>query len=251
MQGLSRLSLTKGVMLVPLYRISYEKAGSARFVSHLDMISTFERSLRRAGLPVALSQGFNPHFKLFFGFPLPVGFIGLAEFIDIELIEDVSPGFLVAAFNNTLPPGFKVIGACLLKEGLPALMAQVQGSIYQLAFDDSRFSVSFETLQGYLEDMMSMEEIEIRRRKKDGKSVSFDIRPGIISLALIRNNGRRVIQMDLMTSSSLNIRPMEVIKSLELYPGLGGLSDFVEVSRCKLLAEGGQELFSFCLDPVE
>jgi radical SAM-linked protein len=236
---------------MPLYRISYEKTGSARFISHLDMISTFERSLRRAGLPVALSQGFNPHFKLFFGFPLPVGFIGLAEFFDLELIEDFPPGALASVFNSALPPGFKIIGVCLLKEGLPALMAQVQESTYQLAFDDTRIEAGFETIKGYLEDIISKEKIEISRRKKDGKIVSFDLRPGIKTLLLAKNNGRIIIQMDLITSSSLNIRPMEVISYLEIYPGMSGISGMVEVTRCKMLAEGGQELLSFCASQVE
>jgi radical SAM-linked protein len=235
---------------MPLYRISYEKTGSARFISHLDMISTFERSLRRAGLPVALSQGFNPHFKLFFGFPLPVGFIGLAEFFDLELVEDISSDALASGFNSALPSGFRIIGACLLKEGLPALMAQVQESTYQLAFDDTGIEASFETINGYLEDIISKEKIEISRRKKDGKIISFDLRPGIKNLSLAKNNGRIIIQMDLMTSSSLNIRPMEVIKYLEIYPGMFGVSGLIEVTRCKMLAEGGQELLSFCAIPV-
>src|SRR5690606_33558809 len=68
---------------MPKYRLRYAKFGPARFASHLDLGRALGRALRRAGLPVAYSQGFHPLPKMAFGPPLPVGVESEAEFVDI------------------------------------------------------------------------------------------------------------------------------------------------------------------------
>jgi hypothetical protein len=69
----------------------YEKVGPARFISHLDLLRTFGRAARRAGLPLAFTQGFNPHPKITFAAPLAVGISGEAErkkiCVDVELLS--------------------------------------------------------------------------------------------------------------------------------------------------------------------
>ncbi|NLC39201.1 MAG: DUF2344 domain-containing protein, partial [Clostridia bacterium] len=66
-----------------LIRLEYSRCGTARFLSHLEMLRLFERSFRRASLPLAFSRGFNPHPKISFGPPLPVGVSGRREYLDV------------------------------------------------------------------------------------------------------------------------------------------------------------------------
>ncbi|HBC91420.1 MAG TPA: hypothetical protein DCZ10_00560, partial [Pelotomaculum sp.] len=69
---------------MPVYRMMYAKEGPARYISHLDLLRTFERAARRAGLPIAFTGGFNPHPKIAFAAPLAVGTAGGAEDADLE-----------------------------------------------------------------------------------------------------------------------------------------------------------------------
>ena len=72
------------------YRITFSKTGSLSFISHLDFNHSFIRILKRAGLPLRYSEGFNPRPKIVFGLPLSVGMEGLNELVDISLTEDLS-----------------------------------------------------------------------------------------------------------------------------------------------------------------
>lgn len=239
------------MVVLPRYRVSFTKNGSARFISHLDMIRTFERSLRRAGLPVALSQGFNPHAKISFGFPLPVGVTGLEEYMDVELAEDISAGMIAVNLSNCLPLGFKIKGVCILKDNVASLMAQIESSVYLAIFDDYK-SEDIKTLGKHLEEFMVMPEILVKRQKKNGTSSLFDIRPGILALNVYDNaNSKLAVQMELMSNSSINVRPREVLQALWEQYGVLGQDCRSEIIRSKVMFKEGMDLFGFCSGPVE
>ncbi|MBA2725436.1 MAG: DUF2344 domain-containing protein, partial [Actinobacteria bacterium] len=90
------------------YRLRWAKFGKLRFVSHHDEALIFERSMRRAGLPIAYSQGFTPHPKIAFGSGLPLGYGSEVELLDVELTESLDPAELIERFNGGLPHGFAV-----------------------------------------------------------------------------------------------------------------------------------------------
>lgn len=66
-------------------RVRYAKVGKVRFLSHRDLARILERAVRRAGLPVAYSQGYSPRARLHFGLALSTGYESLAEYLDIDL----------------------------------------------------------------------------------------------------------------------------------------------------------------------
>ncbi|MFA4886471.1 MAG: TIGR03936 family radical SAM-associated protein, partial [Desulfotomaculaceae bacterium] len=85
------------------YRIIYAKEGPARYISHLDLLRVFDRAARRGGLPVAYTQGFNPHPKMSFAAPLSVGTAGEAEFADMELTRDIPVADMESALAGSMP----------------------------------------------------------------------------------------------------------------------------------------------------
>lgn len=89
-------------------RIKYSKTGLIRFIGHLDTLRMLSRAVRASGLPINYSQGFNPHPKLSFGPPLPLGFSSECEFFDIELLEKEDSGAVEAALKPRLPKGITV-----------------------------------------------------------------------------------------------------------------------------------------------
>lgn len=71
-------------------RVMFRKVGNLQYISHLDLQRTFSRVLVRAGLPLWYTKGFNPHIKMVFGMPLPVGCESECEFLDIRIEREMS-----------------------------------------------------------------------------------------------------------------------------------------------------------------
>src|ERR687894_2889662 len=86
-------------------RLRYAKRGRLRFTSHRDIARTFERALRRAGVPMAYSQGFSPHPKVSWVGAAPTGVASEAEYVEIAVTQRLDPESLRVALDESLPPG--------------------------------------------------------------------------------------------------------------------------------------------------
>lgn len=92
-------------------RLLFSKTGPAAYISHLDLMKTFQRAFRRAHLPVRYSQGFNPHIYLSILAPLSTGYESDGDVCDFDLTEAVPFDAVVARLNETLPPGLTALRA--------------------------------------------------------------------------------------------------------------------------------------------
>lgn len=92
-------------------RIEYSKEKEIRFISHRDMIRAFERAVRRAQLPIAYSQGFNPHMKISYGPPLKTGEYSDKQFLDLFLTERQNPRDIISKMSKYLPEKIRIISA--------------------------------------------------------------------------------------------------------------------------------------------
>lgn len=107
-------------------RIFFEKRSRAKYISHLDCTRCMQRAIKRAGLPVWYTEGFNPHLYLTFALPLALGYEGLRETMDIRLMDDDMPLDQVQdRLNAVLPQGFRVVQVSQAK-GKPAEIAWAQ-----------------------------------------------------------------------------------------------------------------------------
>lgn len=113
-----------------LMRAAITKGDQVRYISHLDFARTVERALRRAQLPVAYSEGFNPHIKLAFASALSVGVTGAQEYFDVELIQDMAPAEFMTRLNGVLPDGIAVSQAAMITPAHKALMAVINYAVY-------------------------------------------------------------------------------------------------------------------------
>ncbi len=84
-------------------RITFSQQGVLRYVGHLDVVRTWERALRRASIPLAYSEGFNPQPRLFFAAALPLGATGQREIVDVVLAESMAPEAFHARVQPHLP----------------------------------------------------------------------------------------------------------------------------------------------------
>jgi len=95
-------------------KIIYRKGEEVKYISHLNLLRSMHRALRRSGLPVAYSQGFNPHMKISWGRALKVGQASNEEIAEIQLEEFVKPADLMSRLNPHLPKGLEIIEAFLV-----------------------------------------------------------------------------------------------------------------------------------------
>jgi len=94
---------------MPNIRIFYTKTGRAKYISHLDITRCMQRSLKRAGVPVWYTQGFNPHMYMTFALPLPLGYESLCEAMDLRLTRKMDGEELKEALNKALPADIRVV----------------------------------------------------------------------------------------------------------------------------------------------
>jgi hypothetical protein len=107
------------------FRLRFEKSGDARFLSHADLMRTFERALRRTGRPLAYTQGFNPHARMAIRPALALGFAARAAALEVYLESPADAGILAADLGSSLPPGLRFVEAAPLPAGRPAPLVRV------------------------------------------------------------------------------------------------------------------------------
>ncbi len=198
------------------YRIQFSKNGPAKFISHLDLLRNFERAFRRAGLPLAFSEGFNPHPRLFFAAPLPVGMEGEREYLDLELEKNIEIKNLF--LSNVFPEGIQIKKIWRLRGNEKALMATLEKASYSIEAD-FQGPAHQENLNREIQSFLSAGVIEVTVKKKDCSRIR-NIRPGIYNLKGRFEPNRLYLEMELQAGSSGNIRPEEVFGAFMEKSGL-------------------------------
>ena len=118
-------------------RITFTKQGALRYTGHLDLHKMLERSIRRAKLPLAYSQGYHPQPKLNLAAALPLGFSSRAEVMDIWLNEDVED--VPATLQAHVPPGLTILQADQVDDRAPSLQSQVTAAEYQVEITEAGY----------------------------------------------------------------------------------------------------------------
>ena len=213
-------------------RIAYQKLGKVRFLGHLDMARLWERGLRKARLPVAMSAGFTPRPKVSFGLALPTGAESLVELLDVTFDETFDPTVdarfdvqgLPEILSSALPPGVDVIDADPDTPTMWSLQEDVTATTWVMAIDAPEVDL-VERVAAVLESP----EIWIERERK-GERRRDDVRPGILDLrvatfadmasvlpeswiASVDGLSRRLVEATL-TTSGRGVRPTEMAEVL-------------------------------------
>lgn len=209
-------------------RIIFEELEDIRYISHLDLIRTFNRMLFRSGLPVKHSEGFNPHICLNIALPLPVGVISQRETADLELTEELSEDEIKTALSEAAPPGIKIkeVTSVLLP-----LYKHIAKAKYEIKIKCNK---SKEDIISFLD---GNEIITSKKTKKGIKDV--DIKPLIYGYEVKEKDGYILITAVLAAGSSLNLNPLLLAKTTE--NGIEGFeTDELSVTRICFMTEDGQ-----------
>jgi radical SAM family uncharacterized protein len=116
-------------------RVKFSKKGEAKYISHLELMVMFNRALRRAKIPMAYSQGFNPHPKMSFGPPLAVGFESNTELVDIELTIYSELSTMIKNLSREMPPGINLMEGQEVPLITKSLSASINGAVYEIVVE--------------------------------------------------------------------------------------------------------------------
>ncbi len=181
-------------------RIVFSKTGRAKYISHLDLVRTMTRVVRRASIPLWYTEGFNRHPYLTFAAPLSLGFEGLHETMDLRLEEEMSGKELVERLNGALPEGFAAVSAAeaVAKPG------DLAAADYEIVF-----SCPTEPILALLAQPEIL--VEKKTKKKEWKTV--DIRP-FFATAQVTAVGKGTRMLVTLPCGNVNVNPSLFLTAL-------------------------------------
>lgn len=208
--------------MVARVRIRYAKRGPLRFTSHRDFARAFERAVRRAGVPVAFSQGFTPHPKISYASAAPTGAASEAEYLEIGLQAPMDPEAIRVALDSALSPGLDVIAVVPAGPG-PSLAERIDASRWRVELP----GVSAEELRKAVTAFVDAPEVLVERMTKQGRR-RFDVRSAVVQITAGDRravpdavNGQPCAILDLVVRQvTPSVRPDDVLAGLQVVADL-------------------------------
>lgn len=208
-------------------RLKFIKGYETKYISHLDLMRTFQRALRRAHIPMVYSGGYNPHPDMSFASALGVGVISIGEYLDIGINEEISTQEVVERLNATLPVGLKVEKAVVLREKAKSAMSLVSHARYRLylkLYDD----IDIESSIG---SFLQQDHIIAAKEqpKKNFELIEVDIKPMIKEMNISSQEGHNItLDCILSCGSKANLKPELLLQALAKHIKDGFESERIE-----------------------
>jgi radical SAM-linked protein len=186
-------------------RMRYTRTGRVRFLAHLDFMTLVHRAAVRAGVPVAFSQGFNPHPKISFGPALPVGMESTAEYLDLETDPFIDLPKATGGLNQALPEGIRIEEARVVPKKAPSLSGSIGRYCYRVTVPPKDAEGLAERVAAFL----GQERVVITRKGKEQ-----DLRPAIIAIEAAQTGGSTLLDITLQDAGPLKPRILDVLMQL-------------------------------------
>ena len=177
---------------MPELRFRFAKQGRAAYLSHLDVMRTFQRAFIRAGIRIRHSEGFNPHPKMSIALPLQLGCESVCELLDASVLE--GPEDMISALNRVLPEGIRV-----LEVGRPVRpVREIAWTEWELRFRDEETAKKAECV-------FRLPALPVEKKTKRGIG-TLDIAPHIEVLSLEDRKLRMLLRADSPTINAGDLR---------------------------------------------
>ncbi len=190
-------------------RVIFQKTGNLQYFSHLDLQRTWQRILVRAAIPMWYTQGFNPHSKIVFGVPLPVGSEGLEEMVDLRIDRKITPAEMKAQLNAELTSEMQVSEVYVPTTSF----ADIAWAAYEITISTPGDpAANAAAINAIFAD--GAEPIIMSKRSKSGDK-DIDILPLIHSLKATADcSGLIHIRTTLRAGNTENLNPEYIIKAI-------------------------------------
>ena len=207
-------------------RVRFGRGEELKFISHLDLTRLWHRALRRAGIALAYSEGFNPHPRISLAAPLQIGVTSEGELMDVYTVQPVTPSDFTSLLGAEIPVGLSLLRVFNVPLNIPSLQSQVSFADYDV---DVMTPEGYDIGQAILNLMKSASIPWCHRR--DTGARDYDLRPLVISLNLAcRKDNVANIKMRLRSGAGGTGRPEQVIMAL-------GLDNPLSIHRTGLILE--------------
>mgnify|MGYP000222496295 CR=1 FL=1 len=195
------------------HRITFATRKTLAYVSVLELGRIWERCLRRAGVPVKYSQGYNPRPRMQFAAPLPVGCGSEADLLDIVLEAPQTPESIAAALAGKTPPDLDVLRVTAVPHDEAALSEQLFAADYQVWLRD----VDANTVISAITDFLQADTVIMAKRGRKYRGKTYNLRPLVEDLRIAPAPAPWVgLQMRVTARPGATGRPDEVLKALGL-----------------------------------
>ncbi|WP_460294876.1 TIGR03936 family radical SAM-associated protein [Clostridium sardiniense] len=213
------------------YLIKFTKEADIKFVAHLDLMRTIQRVIRRSGLPVDYSKGFNPHMSLSIAQPLSVGVYSEGEYMDVVFKEEVDPKEIVERLNKSTASGVRFLSAVGIEvienvKKLPQAMALIDAARYTIKMhytDTSNFEDEMKTL-------LSREDWVMTKRSKKGVR-DVDIKTLVHELKYWIKDNEVVLNVLISSGSREHLAPDLLVKLIKENTTNCDEEAFVQIKR--------------------
>jgi len=195
-------------------RVRYTKRGKIRFIGHRDVARIWERTLRKANIPVLYSQGFSPHPRISFGLALPTGFESEAEYVDIHLGEefftkDFDAMLIRQEIDRALPTGMDALAVGIVPTSTDSLQEAVDACVWEVRVS----GVCVEEFKKIRNDLFSSESLNIERERK-GKLLVEDVRSQVHSMDIAEEHADGVTILTELGTKPRVLRPTDLLKRI-------------------------------------
>lgn len=209
-------------------RLKFTKQGRVKFVGHLDMIRLFQRALKITKLPIAYSQGFNPHSLVYFAMPLSVGVSSNGEYMDIITTSDCDVNEVKTKINAVLVEGISIVDAFEVDESSTSLMSLVQAAAYKIVI--AKKDAVAQNIE-LIKRKLSEEQIITEKKGKKGIK-TIDIKPMILNCEISETPEELLMHIQILAGSSTNLSPQVFLQAVLNVEDVEPLS--VSISREEL-----------------
>ena len=196
-------------------RIKFSRGEPLKYISHLDIIRLWQRAMRRAGVPLAYTEGFNPRPRISLAAPLALGVTSQAELMDVYCQRRPSAHWFTQALTQQLPAGIEVLQVQSVPEVFPSLQSQVRAAEYVVTLSDAGEQDAVSTA---LTRLLDRETLPWEHQRDTGPR-RYDLRALIQDLWIVDWQSRSgSIGMRLRHDGHGAGRPEQVIAALEMPP---------------------------------
>ncbi len=213
------------------YILKYARDERVKYISHLDFVRLFHRTIRRTGMNFVFSQGFNPHPVMMVAQPLSVGVTSECEYMKVGFDGDYSEEYVINTINSSFPPGYKILDAKKLG-GKEIDLTKLDRAVYTVELEYEG--------DADIASILAKSELNVMKKSKSGVKES-NIRPYIYELEkLSAENGILKLKMCIAIGSAYNLKPQSVIDDMDMYFANFN-SGFMNIHR-NSMTQGGKEI---------
>ena len=211
-------------------RFQITKDKEIRFISHLEYVRTIGRAIRRAKLPAAYSQGFNPHMKYSLASALGVGVVSYAEFVELELAEPVHPLEAAEALKRALPRGIRVLAVDAVENNAPALMSVAGGAEYRVTLPWTGEIASAVERFNQAEEVIFVKQAP----KTKEKVKKIDVKFYIPEIDAVQTDNRTVLHFHCRITHDGSMKAVDLLNTLNEQYGLQMPVEKADIERLDL-----------------